>query len=480
MSGPVMRVVTAPARLVRGAWRFVDPPLRVGRIPFARTVFVLQVVAALTFLGYTLIKKDVRLPFTADPYMVEVILPDARGLDPQKEPAVGVAGVPVGQVVEVEVEGGQARVTMRLDPEMRGKVFNDATAFVRPTTVLQTLIVNILPGDRASGALEDGGTIPAARTDAFVHIDELTAILDADTQAQVQVLIQEAARAFDGREGELRRILGELGRLTDGATPLAEALADRRRLLSRLTVHLDELFATLGERGGQLGQAIELGNRTLAVTAEREPELAAATHELAPALLETQRALAATGRLAEPLVPALDELIPAAGELGPAASGLRALAPELDRFVGTADRLVSEGRRPVGLLAEGMRGQDRRVRGDQIPALRELIDLVDLLYEYRFGMIQFADTWSGTLSTNRRAGTYAQQAIINTEFHPEDFGLGAAATQSRPGRPTRLGSMLAELLERTCRDGQPSACLMRFNLPGLPAEAVVGPGEEGG
>ena len=46
----------------------VDPPLKVGRVPFGRTVLVLQLIAALTFLGYTLAKKDVQLPFSSEPY----------------------------------------------------------------------------------------------------------------------------------------------------------------------------------------------------------------------------------------------------------------------------------------------------------------------------------------------------------------------------------------------------------------------------
>ena len=44
---------------------------------------MLQLVAALTFLGYTAAKKDVRLPLVSDaPFELEVVLPDAKGLVP--------------------------------------------------------------------------------------------------------------------------------------------------------------------------------------------------------------------------------------------------------------------------------------------------------------------------------------------------------------------------------------------------------------
>ncbi|HYF28494.1 MAG TPA: MlaD family protein [Baekduia sp.] len=471
------RLLTLPGRALRTAWQFADPPLKIGRVPFGRAVLLMQVVAALTFLGYTMAKKDVRLPLvSSSPYELDVLLPDAKGLLPAKEPAVGVAGAPAGRVTRVRVEGGRARVTMRLDGDLEGKVFRDASAFVRPTSVLQTLIVNIDPGTPSAGPLEDGATIPAARTGTFVHIDELTETLDADTQAQVQVLVRELAGALEGREPQLRRIVGELGRLTDNARPLARALDDRRRLLVRLTDHLDAVFGTVGDRGAQLARAVELGRRTLGVTARRAPELEEATRRLAPALTETGRALAATRRLAAPLSPALERLVPVAGRVGPTARRLRATLPQLDRFVTQAARLTADGRRPARLLAKGLSRQTRLLENDQQPALRELLGLVDLLHKNRNGVLQFARNISGATSVNRQAGAFGQFDILNMEATPEGFGFSGAAaraaTRRRGGDPSRLARMLAEMLERTCRDNA-AACLLRFGVPGMPPEPLL-------
>lgn len=475
MSPFFSKLVTAPVRFVRGAWRFVDPKLKVGRIPLARTALLIQLAAAILFLGYTLAKKDTQLPFSSEPYEVDVMLDDAQGLNPAKEPAAGIAGVYNGKVTNAEVApNGQARVTLSFDSDMRGKIFADATAFVRPTSALQTLIVNVDPGDPEAGPLPEDAVIGAGDTRSSVHIDELTGLLNADTQAQTQVLISEAATALRGREPELRQILAELGRMTQSATPIAEALADRRRLLVRLTDNMDALFTTLGQRGSQLANAIEAGSDTLAVTASRETELAATTRELAPTLTETTRALAATRRLAEPLVPALDQLLPVAPEVSPAASKFRALLPQLDDLVTSADGLVDDGRKPVALFSEGVRGLSEHVRNDQVPALRELIDLVDLLFEYRFGLVQFAETISAVTSVSRNAGPYAQLAIVNAESTPEGFGFPASAARSRNGRPTKLDRTLAAALERTCRESNPIACGLRFGLKDLPPEPVLG------
>ena len=467
------QVLTAPARFVRSAWRFANPKLKVGRIPYARTALLIQLAAALLFVGYTLTKKDTQLPFSEEPYEVQVMLDDAQGLNPAKEPAAGVAGVNNGKVTAAEVAAnGQALVTLRFGADMRGKIFADATAFVRPTSVLQTLIVNVDPGSPDAGALPEGEVIGAADTRSSVHIDELTGLLNADTQAQTQVLISEAARALRGREPELRQILSELGRLVDSATPVAQALADRRRLLVSLTDNMDELFATLATRGTQLGNAIEAGSDTLAVTAAREAELAGATRELGPTLTETTRALGSTRELASSLVPALDELLPVADQVGPAATELRGLLPKLDDLVTTADGLVDEGRKPVALFSDGLRGISERVKNDQVPALKELIGLTDLLFEYRFGLVQFAETISSATSMNRRAGPFAQFAVVNFEATPEGFGFPAAAARSRNGEPSRLEMALAAALEETCEENA-AACLLRFRIPGLPDDPVL-------
>lgn len=470
-------LATLPVRFVRAARQFVDPKLKVGRIPFARTALLIQLAAALLFVGYTLTKKDTQLPFSEEPYEVQVMLDDAQGLNPAKEPAAGVAGVNNGKVTAAEVaDNGQALVTLRFDSDMRGKIFADASAFVRPTSVLQTLIVNVDPGSPEAGPLPEGEVIGAANTRGSVHIDELTGLLNADTQAQAQVLISEAATALTGREPELRRIFAELGRLTDAATPIAEALAERRDLLVKLTDNMDELFTTLGTRGTQLARAIEAGSNTLAVTAGREAELTEATRQLAPTLTQTTRALGATRELASELVPALDELVPVADQVGPAASRLREVLPKLDDLVKIADGLVDDGRKPVALFSDGLRGLSERVKSDQVPALKELIDLTDLLHHYRFGLVQFAENISGVASMNRRAGPFAQFAIVNLELTPEGFGFRRSAARSQGGEPSQLMTKLAAALEQTCVENT-LACAMRFGIPGMPEDLVLGEGE---
>lgn len=474
---PLQRILTAPVRAARGAWAFIDPQLKAGRIPFTRTILVMFFAGALIFVGYTLTKKGIRMPFAPEPYEVQVILPDAAGLDPSKEPAAGVAGASAGKVTEVVYEDGQATATLELDSDMEGKIFADATASLRPINVLQVLIVNVHPGSPESGRLPEGQVIEADRTDAFVGIDELTSILDADTQAQVQVLIAEAAIALKGREPELRKILERLGELTDEAKPVARALDERRRLLTRLVDNLDVVFTTLGDRGDQLAETIDAGSETLAVTAAREPQLAEATRRLAPTVQEAQRSIAAGRRLADPLVTALDQVVPVADNLRPASAKVRELIPRAGRLLDAGEKLADDGAGPVRLFERGTRGLAGRVKRDLIPAIDNFAVTIAALDKFKGGIAQTADLWSQAFSLTANNGIYTQVFFGNSEMTPEGLGLGAAAALSRGGKPSRLQLLLSEALERTCATENLVACELRFKLPQLPVEPVTDPKE---
>ncbi len=466
-----------PLRFLSGLRNFIDPRLKAGRVPFTRTVLILQLVAALIFVGYTLVKKQIQVPLLSpDPYYVEVVLPDAAGLDPSKEPAAGVAGAQAGRVVEVHQEEGQAIATLRLNPDLEGKIFADATASLRPINVLQVLIVNIHPGNPASGPLPEGARIEADHTDAFVHIDQLTSILDADTQAQVQILISEAATALRGREPELRQILDKVGEVSSNARPLARALDHRRDLIRRLVDHLDVIFTTLAKRRSQVAEAIDAGSQTLAVTAGREVELADATRQLAPVLIEAQRSLSAARQFSDPLVSALDQINPVAPSLQPAAAKIRALIPRADSFLTAAERLVDVGARPVHQFQEGTKGLEHRVNRDLRPAIRNFSKTIDALDKYKGGIAQTADLWSSAFSLNANGGPYSQVYFGATEVLPEGLGFPARAKLTRAdGTPGPVAVALAEALEKTCRETNPLACELRFGIPELPAEPLTSP-----
>jgi phospholipid/cholesterol/gamma-HCH transport system substrate-binding protein len=474
-----MRTLTnLPRALLRLVRSFVSPTRTAGRIALGRTSILLATVAALIFVGYTLTKKSIRLPLTGGPYEIEVEFSDGKGLDALDEPAAAVAGTPLGRVTDIRLENGRAVATLTFDPDVEGKIFADATAAMRPASAIQNLTVNIDPGTPALGPLPNGGSIPSSRSEGYVSVDELTKLLDADTQAYIQILLQEAERGLRGRAGELRSAILELGRLTDSAIPVARTLAERRRLLARLVGDLEVIFETTASRGTQLAEAINTANHTLEVTAGRELELSALTRELAPTLIEAERSIRAVHRLAQPLVPALEELIPAAAPLAGGLRSLRESLPLANRFVGRLDVLTTDGRRPLALFLRATRGLRANARR-QIEPVRGFLKLARILDRYKKGLPQTADTLSGAISVQDRGGPYVQNDFLKFEApRPENFGMPESLTRRNGKASSPLELAVATALERVCRQGVVAACLARLQIPGLP-HRLVSLGEEG-
>jgi phospholipid/cholesterol/gamma-HCH transport system substrate-binding protein len=456
-------------------WR---PKHRPGEVPLGRIAIAVQIAGALLFLGYTLAKKDISLPFSADRYEVEVIFPDAKGLDPADGPSAAVAGSPLGKVTKVRYEDGRAVATLDLDSDVKGKIFADATARLRPASALQNLLVNIDPGTPAAGPLPDGQAIQPQNTETFVAIDDLTSVFDADTQAYAQILLGEADRAVHGRAGSLRSSLAELGRLTDTAQPVAAALADRRLLLTRLVGDLDTIFSTVSTRGEQLGRAVDAGSRTLEVTSARRHELEQLTTRLAPLTNELNRSLAATRRVTEPLAPVLSRLAPASRRLPMATAQLRRLIPVANRFLTPAGRLLSEGQLPLRLLLTGTDGLTQKVE-DLLPQAKDLAVRADILDKYKGGVAQLADTFSGVFSVTDGGGVFGQVDVLGIEpLRPENFGFPPSTKASSP-KGQEMYRLFATALEQRCAEGSVPACIMRVETPGLPTHQVMAPGGDG-
>ena len=74
-----MRILRAPLELGRFVWQFLNPSRTAGRVALGRFTILVQVVAVLIFVGYTLHKKSIALPFVSSgKYVVRVWHPDMK------------------------------------------------------------------------------------------------------------------------------------------------------------------------------------------------------------------------------------------------------------------------------------------------------------------------------------------------------------------------------------------------------------------
>lgn len=174
---------------------------------------------------------------------------------------VKVAGVVVGRVKEVELDGTAVDVTFKIDEAWIG---DESTASVQLNTLLGQRYLAIDP--QGEGELGDGDTIPLARTQTPYDIipainklsqtvgeidtDALAASLDtlADTFADTPEDVQSAFRGLTRLSATVTRRNRGLGQLLERTDVVAGTLADRDTQIDRLIRDVNPLLEELTRR----------------------------------------------------------------------------------------------------------------------------------------------------------------------------------------------------------------------------------------
>ncbi|MFW5811764.1 MAG: MlaD family protein, partial [Alkalispirochaetaceae bacterium] len=87
-----------------------------------------------------------------DGYTITVYMDDASGLI--VDSGVRMAGVDIGQIREIELEDGRARLVLEIQGGV--EIYEDAMVSKQPSSLLGTSVISIDPGDRSGGVVEAG------------------------------------------------------------------------------------------------------------------------------------------------------------------------------------------------------------------------------------------------------------------------------------------------------------------------------------
>jgi phospholipid/cholesterol/gamma-HCH transport system substrate-binding protein len=208
-------------------------------------------------------------------YSVHAYIPDATGLATRSR--VTIAGIPVGSLESIKLEKGEARLDVRMRPDV--VLYENATLGKKATSLLGEAAIVLTPGTSDRRQLHDGDEIHiiVSETTPGEVLDEVKEIADSvKAVAQqlaksigteqggqnIKLILQNVADATDAlnqtiRENRevIRETLRNVQHITRNADPELARILENVRVI---TQDVREMMAAAGEsKGGQKGELRE-------------------------------------------------------------------------------------------------------------------------------------------------------------------------------------------------------------------------------
>ncbi len=237
---------------------------------------------------------------------------EAGGLQSGDE--VRIAGVKVGEVKELVLDGDVVRVEFLVD---KGVEFGrDTEAVIRVKTLLGDMFVGLEPA--GSGQLDTGSTIDVEHTTApYDVVDAFSDLSDTTTRIDTRQL----ATAFDTVSELLEQTPEEVRGTLTGLSRISRNIAARDAQINSLLQNLDNVSGVLADRNEELVKLFEDGSVLFRAVAARR----AAIHNL---LVATQQL---SGQLRGLVADTRADLGPALAELSEVLDVLKKNEENLDR-----------------------------------------------------------------------------------------------------------------------------------------------------
>src|SRR4051794_26069970 len=148
------------------------------------------------------------IPLSPKGYRFETSFGEATQL--AKEADVRVSGVSVGKVKTIETrEDGRSKATIEIEKRY-APIPKDTRAILRQKTLLGETYVELTPGNKSSGMLQEDGQLPASQVSPTVELDEIFRAFDAKTRDAFRVWIQQQAASLNGRGKDINDAIGNL------------------------------------------------------------------------------------------------------------------------------------------------------------------------------------------------------------------------------------------------------------------------------
>ncbi|MET0341746.1 MAG: MlaD family protein [Polyangiales bacterium] len=244
-------------------------------------------------------------------YRVYAIFDDVQGL--VEKSRVVIAGIPVGIIEKIRLDGARARVDVRIDNGV--KLFKDATVGQRSASLLGETLLVIRPGSSRTGPLEEGdqiaAEIKASSTDDIMRsvgeiaesVKKVTAQLErafgTDTAGnQMSGALKDLSEAIAGvnrtiqaNEEVVSRTLQNVESITSDARPKVEDILENVRTISQ------DINTIIGNNSKGLESGLGRVDDTIASVQKSAHELEASMQDIRQITERTARGEGTIGRL---------------------------------------------------------------------------------------------------------------------------------------------------------------------------------------
>jgi phospholipid/cholesterol/gamma-HCH transport system substrate-binding protein len=250
------------------------------------------VAVTLTWLVYVTLRRDVA--GTTAPYAA--MFSDVYGLRVGDD--VRMAGVRVGRVENIELQGDRAKVSFAVQTDQH--VLGTTVASVTYQNIVGQRYLGLTLGTLGEpGPLPPGSVIPVERTDPSFDVgtllngyEPLFSVLnprDADN------LTKGVLQSLQGDESAITALVSQTSQLTD-------AFAGRDQVLGNVIDSLDRVFGTLAAQNTNLDQVLAQTQRAITTFEDRRPELVESVGSIS-------RVTQQLSTIADEVYPALNELV---------------------------------------------------------------------------------------------------------------------------------------------------------------------------
>ena len=218
--------------------------------PFRERNPVVVGAISLVVLAVTLVAalRADDLPIIGGGDTYHAMFTEAGGL--KKNDEVRIAGVRVGKVNDIELDDGQVKVTFKVDD---AAAFGGETrAAIKVKTILGSMFLALEPA--GGGRLDEGATIPAARTSSpFDVVEAFEGLASTSAQIDTDQLAESLTTLADLTRNTPEEFRGAL----DGLSRLSSNVAAKDEQLNTLLVNLERVSTVLDERDQDIVKLME-------------------------------------------------------------------------------------------------------------------------------------------------------------------------------------------------------------------------------